>query len=333
MIYSGASKIESLYLGSTNIGAAYLGSVKVYSSTPVDPYNPLGLPPFTMRVEFYGPDAELDPSALNMVLGTWTQVSGSVWDWTYQDTNWDLAMSYSFNNTRRNICQTYRFNVLGANTTGVTDMDRLFSKGKYIQSLPLFDTSSVTTMDNFIQNTKNSNSVLTTLPKFDTSKVTNFTSMCEGNVNLINVPKFDISSATTLTRMFYQCTGLQTVPLFDLPSTATSTDFMFCQCASLQTAPLFDLSSVTVASNMFTGCTSLRTVPLFDTSSMTKVDGMFNGCTNVESGALTLYQQMSTQANPPTRVTNCFKNCGSGSTAGAAELAEIPASWGGTGEG
>ena len=43
-----------------------------------------------------------------------------------------------------------------------------------------------------------------------------------------------------------------------------------------------------------------------------------------------MYQQMSTQATPPTSYTDTFKNCGRDTTTGAAELAQIPESWGGT---
>ena len=81
---------------------------------------------------------------------------------------------------------------------------------------------------------------------------------------------------------------------------------------------------------MFDGCSSLITVPLFDTSSVTDTSYMFYNCFNVESGALALYQQASTQATPPTNHTNTFYYCGSDTTSGAAELAQIPSSWGGT---
>jgi len=58
---------------------------------------------------------------------------------------------------------------------------------------------------------------------------------------------------------------------------------------------------------------------------------MFRNCYAVESGALALYRQASTQANPPTYHTNTFKDCGKDTVTGAAELASIPASWGGLG--
>ena len=72
-------------------------------------------------------------------------------------------------------------------------------------------------------------------------------------------------------------------------------------------------------------------IPLFDTSSAVDVTEMCRNARYVTTGALALYNQMSTQANPPTSHSYCFTSCGSGTTTGAAELAQIPSSWGGTG--
>jgi len=47
----------------------------------------------------------------------------------------------------------------------------------------------------------------------------------------------------------------------------------------------------------------------------------------VESGALALYQQASTQATPPAYHHYTFYRCGRDTTTGAAELAQIPSSW------
>jgi hypothetical protein len=57
---------------------------------------------------------------------------------------------------------------------------------------------------------------------------------------------------------------------------------------------------------------------------------MFAWCYEVQSGALALYNQMSTQITPPAEHTQTFRSCGSHTTTGAAELAQIPSSWGGT---
>ena len=102
---------------------------------------------------------------------------------------------------------------------------------------------------------------------------------------------------------------------------------MFRGCTSLTSVPLFDTSNVTNMRSMFSNCSNLTTVPLFNTSNVTNMSYMLNGCTNVESGALALYQQASSQTTPPSYHTQAFRNCGRDTQTGAAELAQIPSSW------
>ena len=99
---------------------------------------------------------------------------------------------------------------------------------------------------------------------------------------------------------------------------------------SLTACPDIDTSDVTDFSNMFYGCQSLTSVRLYDTSSAVNVSNMFRGALNVTSGALSLYNQMSGQTTPPVTHSDCFTSCGSNTSAGRADLAEIPQEWGGT---
>ena len=64
-----------------------------------------------------------------------------------------------------------------------------------------------------------------------------------------------------------------------------------------------------------------------NTEGIINVNSMFWGCTNVQSGALELYQQFSSQPVPPSNHSQTFYNCGSNTTTGAAELAQIPSDW------
>lgn len=83
-----------------------------------DPYNPLNLPPYTIRVAF---EPGYDPS-VNLA-GTWTQVSSSpnVWDGTKSDGDWNNWFNnYSFASNKYLEC-------LGMNSAGVTNMERLFN--------------------------------------------------------------------------------------------------------------------------------------------------------------------------------------------------------------
>ena len=163
----------------------------------------------------------------------------------------------------------------------------------------------------------------------NTTGVTMMHGMFNNCTSLASVPLFDTSSVTYMSNMFSGCTSLTTVPLFDT-SSVTLIYSMFSGCTSLTTVPLFDTSSATRMDSMFMNCTSLTTVPLFDTSSATRMDSMFDGCLAVQSGALALYQQASTQATPPAFHANTFQDCGHYTETGVAELSQIPTDWGGT---
>lgn len=102
---------------------------------------------------------------------------------------------------------------------------------------------------------------------------------------------------------------------------------MFYRCESLISVALFDTSNVTDMQSMFFRCSSLTSIPLFNTSNVTNMLSMFHSCSNVQSGALALYQQASSQINPPSNHSNTFTNCGSNTVTGAAELAQIPSTW------
>lgn len=145
----------------------------------------------------------------------------------------------------------------------------------------------------------------------------------------------DLTGVTTVHLLFG---GAKMIHKYQLRNTGSLTDVsaMFYHrngMAYLEEISLFDTSSVTNFSGMFNSAingTNEMSIPLFDTSSATDVTAMFRNTRKITGGHLALYQQMSTQSNPPTTYTNCFTNCGSGTTTGAAELAQIPSSWGGT---
>jgi len=154
---------------------------------------------------------------------------------------------------------------------------------------------------------------------------TSFSSLFKYSTNIVEVLGANTSNVTSMSVMFYDCVSLTTVSLFDT-SNVTSISEMFAHCTSISTIPLFDTSNVTNMKNMFDS-SSLQYVPLLDTSKVTNTYAMFENCVNVERGALALYNQMGTQANPPSRHDRTFRNCGSNTTSGAAELAQIPDDW------
>lgn len=254
-----------------------------------DPYNPLNLPPYTIRLKY---SQGVTPT-FSKGTGTLVDSENNVWDLTYENSDWSQIL-YS---------HTDLLEVLGANTTGVTNMYRMFRGSTSLTTVSIFDTSSVTNMEEMFR----SCSTLT-------------------NVQLLNT-----SNVTNMKYMFNSCSALTTVPLFNT-SSATNMMYMFGSCSNLTTTPLFNTANVTSMYCMFYSCSSLTSIPLFDTSSVTDMAGMFSGCSNVQSGAYALYQQASTQTTPPTYHTDTFKNCGSNTETGAIELTLIPTSWGGIGE-
>lgn len=146
------------------------------------------------------------------------------------------------------------------------------------------------------------------------------------NSKLLEVLGANTTEITNMQEMFFRCESLVSVALFDT-SNVTITQSMFFRCTSLTTLPLFNTSNVTNMLSMCNSCTSLTSIPLFNTSKAANMASMFDNCTNVQSGALALYQQASTQANPPSNHAGTFRNCGANTTTGAAELAQIPEDW------
>lgn len=160
----------------------------------------------------------------------------------------------------------------------------------------------------------------------NTTNVTSISWMFAHCTSLTTVAQFNTINVNYTTGSFSECASLTSIPLFDT-SSVTHMSAMFSDCTSLTTVPLFDTSNAIYMDDMFNDCTSLTTVPLFNTSKVTDMREMFDGCTNVQSGALALYQQASSQPTPPSNHTLTFRDCGSNTQTGAAELAQIPSDW------
>lgn len=282
------------------------------SGSPVDPYNPLNLPPNTVRVRTSDGNVPNKTDVTSYETATLVSGTTDIYDVYKSGTNFTQILYKSTN----------VIEVLGANTSNVTDMTYMFNGCSALQSVPLFDTTNVTNMRYMFFGCTS----LTNVPLFDTSSVTNMRFMFELCTSLTSVPLFNTSNVTDMEGMFDACSALQSVPLFDT-SNVTNTNAMFYNCKALQSVPLFNTSKVTDMSRMFYYCQSLSSVPLFDTSKVTDMSYTFQFCFNVQSGALALYQQASTQTTPPSAHEQTFRNCGSNTTTGRAELSQIPSNW------
>lgn len=164
---------------------------------------------------------------------------------------------------------------------------------------------------------------------FNTSNVTTMACMFRNCQALTAVPNMNTGNVTSMLQMMQDCRALATVPSFNTSSVTTFKNFM-SGCWNITSLPLFDMSTATNLEYAFSNCKNITAVPLFDTSSATSMNSMFYMCKKVESGALALYQQASTQSIPPSSHSNCFTQCGSDTTTGQQELAQIPTTWGGT---
>lgn len=228
---------------------------------PSDKFNPLNLPDNTIRVKY--------ASGVTPTVGdsrTQVDADNNIWDIYKQSNDWTefFVTSADIHNV---------LEVLGANTSNVTNMKSMFRYADKLTSVALFNTKNVSDMTNMFQNCTS----LTSIPKFYTKNVTIFS------------------------RMFNGCTALLEVPLFDT-------------------------YSATNMENMFSGCSSIKNVPLFKTRVLGSMAGIFDKCYMVESGALALYQQASSQASVPMH-GYAFRDCGRDTVTGAAELAQIPSAW------
>lgn len=261
-------------------------------------YNPLNLPPYTMRFKFLHDND--DPTTQTWKSGvTWTRVSSSpnIWDCTYQNNDWTQLFEEKFNYVS---WETWNGDVeiLGANINGVTDLGYLFISCQGIKAIGLFDTYTVNIFNGMLAACTLSN---VDIPLFNTVNATHMNGMFSGS-SVTEVPLFNTSNVRYMSAMFSSCSLIESVPLFD-------------------TANVLNMSA------MFQGCTKLKSIPLFNTSSVTHMGNMCNGCLNVESGALALYKQASTQTNPPLYHYETFRNCGRDTVTGSAELAQIPSDW------
>lgn len=266
----------------------------------LDP-NPLNLPPYTAMFQFL--DLSYDPREhgahydefyhrYSWKSGSkWTQVSADPNIWTYHrvGNNWSLefngANGYFINRVR----------LLGANTTGVTNMRRMF-KGDHMDSIVLFDTSAVTDLSETFSGTGTFGPVHHYPME---------------NPFLYWSPNFDLSEAVSLDSMFYTCDLVET-PRVVAPK-ATSANGMF---QSFNGASADYAMTLEVINDM--------DLPIVD-----DVRYMFYGQRRVRSGALALYRKLSTQAHVPTYHESCFKYCGIMTPTGLTELQQIPTSWGG----
>ena len=270
--------------------AAYKGEI----IPPLDPYNPLNLPANTVRVKTSDGNPPTKASATSYETATLVAGTTDEYDVYKSGTDFSKLLESSVNVIK----------ILGANTKGITRMSRMCYGLTYLNEVALFDTSSVT----------------------------NTSVMFSNCTSLTSVPLFDTSNNVYFGSMFSNCRSLTSLPAFDASSCTDS--FNICDnCSSIEVFPLFrNTQNITKLFVAFSGMTSLKALPDMQAMfpNVTDVRNCFRGCTGVESGIIDAYNYLSTKSPAVTNYSGCFTNCGSNTVTGAAELAQIPSSWGGT---
>jgi len=182
-------------------------------------------------------------------------------------------------------------------TSSVTNFAYMFYNCYSLQTIPLFNTAAAISFSNMF----NSCLSLLTIPLLNSANVTTMDSMFVSCYSLQSVPLLNTSKVTSMANMFLNCGSLQSVPLFDT-SNVTGMNTMFYNCSALQSVPNFNTTKVTVMNNMFLNCSSLITAPTLTTSNVTNIGGMFQGC-----GFLISIPYMDT--SKATLMGNMFNGC------------------------
>ena len=135
--------MSDLVLSNLTIQGHPIGLFYGEPTPPVDPWNPLNLPAYTIRVQLT--DTSFDCSAQGYT-GTWVSRGNGVWDITFVNTDWNRLLTDSIGFW----AQRKEHRILGINSTGVTDMERFEDCGQsYLKgTIPLFDTTALTNVTN-----------------------------------------------------------------------------------------------------------------------------------------------------------------------------------------
>lgn len=296
----GNTQAKYLYLGSTKIAQAYLGNIKVYDSAPV--------PDNVLIFEFE--DLAYDPSSTGSLSGAvWTQISSSpnVWQWdarAVQTTDWRNVFWRAFNwspssNGYVKIIRAGTLTIPEILGASADPWPGMFSRCYALTKVCALSFPNATVAPQLFE------------------QCTNLTSM-----GGLNIPRM-----TSLQSAFNHCTSLPSVGPIVTTSALKNVQQMFYEDENLTVPPYFETSGVTNMKSFFYYAPWIGAVPLYHTDSATDVSYMFYSCYHAEGGALALYQQMSSQANPPDTHYRTFYRCGRSTTTGAAELAQIPSDW------
>lgn len=256
-----------------------------------DPYNPLNLPLYTVRVRTDGNPPDTSMGYAWYVTATLVPGTNDIYDVTAEPgTSMRRLLAYCTN----------VIEVLGANTKGITNMKEMFIGCQNMVRSVVFDTSLVTDMEGMFYD-------------------------C---LAIESIPHFDTHNVTTMFQTFGNCELVEYFPDFDT-SNVTNMWYTFYRCINMKRCPNINTRNVTNFDGTFWMCKNLEVVPQLDITSATSVYTMFIYCYKAASGQLEMYNRMAAKSvlSPLSQHRYCFTSCGRDSTTGSAELAQIPSGW------
>lgn len=126
--------------------------------------------------------------------------------------------------------------VLGANSSEVTNMYDMYSSQEALTSVAYSDTSSVTDMSNMFLYCYG----LLSLQAFDTSNVVNFANFAEGCILIQSIPEYNLNSVLDMSNAFTGCVAITEIPDFDCDNIGAGTDelvvaYAFNGCRNVET--------------------------------------------------------------------------------------------------
>lgn len=244
-LYTVGGNLATLYNGATALGWR-------------DPYNPLNLPPRTLRVKF---DNNVIEPVTYYQLGNWTYVSANTWDWTYDTDDWyggleDLGY-FSLSN----------YSIIAGNTESITSMNQLFQD--YGDPPPDRKFS------------------ITACAPINLKNVVNANRMFHAAWNLLDMPALDYSHLLYTESMFERCTAMSSV-IDNTFNSVVHADEMFNDCWSMSAYPQDSLLAVSSVSFTFTDCSSMTSNAIDFIQSHTNVvnsTGCFRRCYSLSDSA------------------------------------------------
>lgn len=265
----------------------------------------------------------------------------NIWDIYRNDTSWNGLL----------LGENNLLEVIGCNASGITDIGVMCGDCSSLTKVYLSGLSNVTSLEQTFRycyaltdviisdtslttiNTAFKHCTSLTNVSIDTSDVTVFDYAFQGCTSLITAPILDMSHADSTYAMFDDCSSLVNIPQYS-SNMLTDASAMFSGCSSLVTVPSFNFINLRNTVNMFKDCTSLTALPAFSSATLAKVSrtyGMFEDCINVETGIVDFYNSLINKSGlvtyPVTDYARTFRDCGSNTVTGAAELAQIPSDW------